>query len=123
MDKSNVSVSRWDDVKLESMRQGITRRMVTSDKIMVAQIDLPEGAVVPAHRHENEQVTYIISGALKFLFGDAQDEEVIVRAGEIAIIPSNVLHSAVALERTFDLDVFNPPRADWLDGSDAYLRT
>lgn len=115
-------VKRWDEVRLDQMREGITRRFVTSDKIMVAQITFPAGAEVPAHRHHNEQVTYMVSGALKFLFGDAQDQEVVLRAGEVVFIPSNLLHSAVALEDTFELDIFSPPREDWIDGSDAYLR-
>ena len=64
----------------------------------------------------------MVSGALRFLFGEAQDEEIVLRAGEVLIIPSDLLHSAEALEDTFELDVFNPPRKDWIDGSDAYLR-
>ncbi len=112
----------WEDVKLEQMAGTITRRFVTSGKLMIAQITIPKGNIVPAHRHHNEQVTYMVSGALRFLFGEEQDEEVIVRAGEVLFIPGDLLHSAEALEDTFELDVFNPPRADWIDGTDAYLR-
>lgn len=115
-------VWRWEDVKLEEMAGTINRRFVTSDKLMIAQITIPKGNLVPAHRHHNEQITYMISGSLRFLFGEEQDEEVILRAGEVLIIPSDLLHSAEALEDTFELDVFNPPREDWIDGSDAYLR-
>ncbi len=115
-------VWRWEDVELEEMSGTITRRFVTSEKQMIAQITIAKGNLVPAHRHDNEQITYMITGALRFLFGEEQNEEVIVRAGEVLIIPSNLLHSAEALEDTFELDVFNPPRADWIDGSDAYLR-
>ncbi|MDT9600378.1 cupin domain-containing protein [Sphingosinicella rhizophila] len=114
---------KWDDVELEQMSGTITRRFVHSDDLMIAQITLPKGNLVPAHRHHNEQVTYMITGALRFLFGEDQDEEVVVRAGEVLFIPSNLLHSAEALEDTFELDVFNPPRQDWIDGSDAYLRS
>ena len=112
----------WEDVELERMAGTITRRFVTSSKLMIAQVTLPKGNIVPAHRHHNEQVTYMISGTLRFLFGEEQDEEVIVNAGEVLFIPGNLLHSAEALEDTFELDVFNPPRADWIDGTDAYLR-
>jgi len=115
-------VKRWDEVQLDQMRQGITRRFVHSDQLMVAQIGFPAGAVVPAHRHHNEQVTYMVSGVLRFLFGDDQDQEVILRAGDVVFIPGGLLHSAVALEDTFELDIFSPPREDWIDGSDAYLR-
>ena len=122
MAKKKATVWAWEDVKLEQMAGTITRRFVTSDKLMIAQINIAKGNVVPAHRHHNEQVTYMISGALRFLFGEEQDEEVIVRAGEVLLIPGDLLHSAEALEDTFELDVFNPPRADWIDGTDAYLR-
>jgi quercetin dioxygenase-like cupin family protein len=67
-------------------------------------------------------VTYVLDGALKFLLGDDQEEEVIVRAGEVLVIPPNLPHSAEALEDTVDIDIFDPPREDWLDGSDSYLR-
>lgn len=117
-----AKVWRWDDVALEQMTGGITRRFVASDKLMVAQVSLKKGDLVPAHRHHNEQVTYMISGTFRFLFGDDQDEEVVVRAGETLFIPGNLLHSAEALEDVFELDIFTPPRADWIDGSDAYLR-
>ena len=121
-DTDKARAWRWEDVKLEEMAGTITRRFVSSDKLMIAQITIAKGNLVPAHRHHNEQITYMISGALRFLFGEEQDEEVVVRGGEVLIIPSNLLHSAEALEDTFELDVFNPPRADWIDGSDAYLR-
>lgn len=117
-----AAVYKWEDVPLEQMAGTITRRFVHSDDLMIAQITLPKGNLVPAHRHHNEQVTYMISGALRFLFGEDQDQEITVRAGEVLFIPSNLLHSAEAIEDTFELDVFNPPRQDWIDGSDAYLR-
>ena len=72
--------------------------------------------------HENEQFTYILEGALRFWIGAEDGEEIVVRAGEVLHIPSNVPHKAVAIEDTLDLDVFVPPRADWLDGTDVYLR-
>ena len=89
---------------------------------LIAQVLLKKGSIVPRHSHENEQITYIISGVLRFLLGEDQDEEVIVRQGQVLVIPSNLPHSALALEDTIDVDIFCPPREDWLDGSDAYLR-
>jgi quercetin dioxygenase-like cupin family protein len=86
---------------------------------MLARLVLRAGASVPLHSHENEQITYILEGALKF---DLPDREVTVRAGEILVIPAHVPHSAEALEDTVDLDLFCPPRADWISGTDAYLR-
>lgn len=109
----------WDQVPLEKMSDLISRKIVHLDKAMVAQVFLKAGAVVPEHHHESEQITYIIEGALKF---ELEGREVIVRAGEVLLIPSNVPHRAVALEDTLDLDVFSPIRQDWLDKDDSYLR-
>lgn len=89
---------------------------------MMAQVFLDAGAIVPKHSHVNEQLTYILEGALRFRLGEALDREVIVRAGEVLHIPANLPHEAEALEDTLDLDVFHPPRADWLDGTDSYFR-
>lgn len=116
----------WDAVPLEELTPLISRKLVTSEKMMLAQVFLKQGAIVPAHDHHNEQFTYILSGALRFWIGahaDAPgDVYTDVRAGEVLVIPSHVRHRAEALEDTLDVDVFNPPRQDWLDGSDRYLR-
>ena len=112
---------RWDDLEWEPVTDKIRRRLVTANEMMIAQVFLDEGAVVPKHSHHNEQLTYILSGALHFRLGENLEREVVVRAGEVLAIPANVPHEAVALEDTLDLDVFNPPRQDWLDGSDGYF--
>jgi quercetin dioxygenase-like cupin family protein len=112
----------WKDVRLEQLPGTIERRFVHSDDVMVAQITIKQGDAVPAHRHENEQWTYVLMGSLEFTFGDDQDEVVLVRENEIIHIPSNLLHSAVAREDCFELDIFSPPRKDWIEGTDAYLR-
>lgn len=122
MTTPSAKLYRWEDIPFEPLNDKISRKLVTSDRMMVAHVYLKKNAVVPEHRHHNEQITYILKGALKFLLGAAQDEEVIVRAGEVLVIPSNLPHSATALEDTLDVDIFNPPREDWLDGSDTYLR-
>ena len=93
--------------------------MISGEKAMVAQVFLKKDAVVPEHKHESEQITYILSGALKF---HLEGREVIVRAGEVLHIPSWVPHRAVALEDTLDVDIFSPIRTDWLTKDDAYLR-
>ncbi|WP_262694194.1 cupin domain-containing protein [Kordiimonas aquimaris] len=113
----------WDKVPLETLNSDIDRRLITGTNMMIAHVYIKKGGIVPMHSHHNEQLTYIISGALRFLLGEDQDEEVIVRAGEVLTIPPFLPHSAEALEDTLDVDVFNPPREDWLDGSDAYIRT
>ncbi|NBC19306.1 MAG: cupin domain-containing protein [Bacteroidetes bacterium] len=119
-----VTLHPWDDVPHEDLTPAIGRRMVTGERAMLAHVYLKKGAVVPLHHHENEQFTYILRGALRFWIGGADDEtEVVdVRAGEVLHIPPNVPHKAKALEDTLDLDVFSPPRQDWLDQTDDYLR-
>ena len=109
----------WSDVPEDRLKQGIRRRIVTGDKVMLGRLYFPKGAGVPSHRHTNEQITHVLTGALRFLL---DGEEVVVRAGETLHIPSNAEHSAEALEETDEIDAFSPIRTDWLDGSDAYLR-
>lgn len=110
---------RWKDVERERLNPLLERQMVVGDQIMVARVLLAKGAHVPVHSHHNEQVTYILDGALKFAI---DGKEITVRAGEVLCIPSNMPHEAWAVEDTVDLDVFTPPRADWLSKTDDYLR-
>ena len=114
---------RWDDLEAEPLKGGMSRRFVATERLMIAHVYFKKGDDVPRHAHENEQITYILQGALHFWLGAGDEREVVVRAGEVLVIPSNLPHRALALEDTLDVDVFNPPRQDWLDGSDAYLRT
>jgi quercetin dioxygenase-like cupin family protein len=109
----------WDTIPLEEMSDLISRKVVTGEKAMLAHIYLKKDAVVPEHHHESEQITYIVEGALKF---ELEGREVIVRKGEVLLIPSNVPHRAVALEDTIDIDVFAPIRVDWVNKTDSYLR-
>lgn len=113
---------RWDDMPKEQVNDLLSRRLITGERMMIAHVYLKEGMVVPKHSHDNEQITYILEGALHFYLGEDGAEEVIVRAGEVLMIPSHLPHKAVALEDTVDVDVFCPPREDWLTGDDAYLR-
>ncbi len=123
----DVRHQSWDDVRLEELSPLISRRLITSETTMMAHVILKKGAIVPAHDHINEQFTYILSGVLRFWIGahaDAPGDTFIdVKEGDVLVIPSMVRHRAEALEDTLDMDVFNPPRQDWLDGSDAYLRS
>lgn len=121
-DSSTAALYRWEDLPRESLNSHIERRLVTGSNMMIAHVYLKKGGVVPLHSHHNEQLTYVLEGALRFLLGENEDREVIVRAGEVLTIPPHLPHSAVALEDTLDVDIFNPPRQDWLDGSDSYLR-
>ena len=112
---------RWDQMPREELHDRLSRRLITGDQVMLAHVYLKQGCVVPRHSHENEQFTYILEGALRFLVGD-EAEEIVVRAGEVLHLPANVPHEAHALEDTLDVDVFYPPREDWLNKTDAYLR-
>jgi len=112
---------KWDDLPWEEVTDVISRRLVTGERMMLAQVYLRKGAVVPKHSHENEQLTYILEGALRFRIGENLEREVVVRAGEVLVLPSHVPHEAEALEDTLDVDVFSPPRQDWLDGTDSYF--
>jgi quercetin dioxygenase-like cupin family protein len=109
----------WKSVELEDLSPLLQRQFIVGQKIMVARVLLRKGCIVPEHSHLNEQVTYILDGALKFWIGG---EEIVVRTGEILTIPPHLPHKAEALEDTVDLDVFNPPRADWINKTDQYLR-
>lgn len=121
--QTQVRHIRWDDLEKERLNPRLSRRLITGERAMLAHVYLDRGAVVPMHSHENEQLTYVISGALRFWIADEDAEPVDVRAGEVLVIPSFVPHKALALEDTLDVDIFTPPRQDWLDGTDNYLRS
>ena len=120
-DASSARHFRWADVAEERVTDVISRRLITGDDMMIAHVYLKKGALVPQHSHHNEQITYILSGALHFWIGADRGREVIVREGEVLHLPSHVPHEARALEDTLDVDVFSPPRQDWLDGTDSYF--
>jgi len=109
----------WNTVERETLNPLIEREMLTGQNLMLARVIMKKGAHVPLHHHHNEQVTYIMEGALKFAI---DGKEIVVKAGEVLCIPSNMPHEAWAIEDTIDLDVFNPPREDWLNKTDDYLR-
>jgi quercetin dioxygenase-like cupin family protein len=109
----------WKNVQREPLNPLIGREMIVGDQLMLARVFIKKGGHVPLHHHHNEQVTYILEGSLKFAI---DGKEIVVGAGEVLCIPSNMPHEAWALEDTLDLDVFNPPREDWLNKTDDYLR-
>jgi len=124
MSVSDVRHEKWDEIRREQVTDDIARRLFTGERMMLAQVYLDEGAVVPWHSHENEQLTWVLQGALEFWVGEEGSPDVrkvVVEAGDVLFIPSNVPHKAVALADTLDVDVFSPPRQDWLDGSDSYF--
>lgn len=112
--------TRWNDIPVEPLSDLIGRQFLVGTNLMIARVLLAKGAHVPLHSHPNEQITYILSGALRF---HLEHRDITVAAGEVLCIPPHVPHEAWALEDTVDLDVFNPPRQDWIDRDDSYLRT
>jgi len=119
---SETTIYKWDDMPRERVSDMLERRMVTGDRIMLAHVYLKKGCVVPRHQHDNEQITYILEGTLRFWIGEDESEVIDVHAGEVLHIPSNCWHKAEALVDTLDVDIFSPPRQDWLDKTDDYLR-
>lgn len=109
----------WHTIPLEELKPLLQRQFVVGQEIMLARVLLKKGCVVPLHSHHNEQLTYILDGALKFWI---DGKEIVVHAGEVLCIPAHMPHKAEAMEDTVDLDVFTPPRADWIDKTDEYLR-
>jgi quercetin dioxygenase-like cupin family protein len=117
--KSELRHAAWDSIPVESLNPLLGRQLVVGQNIMLARVLLKKGCVVPEHSHPNEQVTYVLDGALKFWI---EGREIVVRGGEVLTIPPNMPHKAEAPEDTVTLDVFHPPRADWMSGKDSYLR-
>ena len=113
--QSTVSLHRWDELELEKVTEMMSRKIITGQREMLAQMYLKKGALVPRHAHESEQLTYVLQGALKFL---VVGEEITVREGEVIHIPSWIDHQTEALEDTFELDMFSPIRKDWLGKTD-----
>lgn len=109
----------WNDVPLEALNPLLERQLVVGEHMMIARVLLKKGCIVPMHSHPNEQVTHVQSGALQF---NIDGREITIRPGEWLVIPPDVAHSAVALEDTVDIDIFTPPRQDWIDKTDQYLR-
>ena len=120
--RDQVRHVRWEAMEKERLTDQLSRRIITAERAMLTHVYLDKGAVVPMHSHENEQITYVISGVLRFWIEDEDSEPIDVRAGEVLVLPSWVPHKAIALEDTLDVDIFTPPRQDWLDGTDDYLR-
>ena len=93
------------------LREGVHARAVTGDRMTLAVVDLDPNSTVPEHKHENEQLGFVISGALTMRIGSEQRE---LHGGDTYGIPSHVPHEAIAgLEGATVVDAFAPLRADW----------
>ena len=120
--KRSVTFYRWEEMPKEVLTDTFSRRLITGDRVMLAHVYLKKGSIVPRHSHDNEQITYILEGGLRFWIGEDESQVIDVMAGEVLHIPSLVQHKAEALEDTLDVDIFSPPRQDWLNKTDDYLR-
>jgi quercetin dioxygenase-like cupin family protein len=117
---SSASLYRWSEVENEQLNPLLRRQFVHGTQAMLSRIVLTKGCIVPTHSHPNEQIAFILEGSLRFVLGDGSTH--IVKAGEVLVIPGDLSHSAEALEDTINFDIFAPPRQDWIDKNDAYLR-
>ena len=117
--QAEAILSKWSDIPAEELSPTTSRRYLSTGRVTIARFELKRGGVVARHSHENEQVTSVLSGSLKFKFGG---QEVIVRAGEVLQIPSWLEHEVDVIEDTVAIDVFSPVRQDWIDKRDDYLR-
>ena len=110
---------RWADVQAEPMAEGVVRKYINGDRVTIARFELTRGSIVPCHAHENEQITQVMKGALRF---SIDGREIVLREGDLLQIPSWMAHEVHVLEDTFAIDVFSPVRQDWIDGTDDYFR-
>ena len=112
----------WNTIPVEQVNDKMKRQFIHGEKIMIAKMEFEDGFTVPWHSHENEQITEVISGTLRFWFDDKEEEHIDLMAGDVMIIPGNRRHKALMIGRVIETDTFAPPRQDWIDGSDNYLR-
>jgi quercetin dioxygenase-like cupin family protein len=110
---------RWAEIEPEQLNPLLTRQFVSGEKAMLSRIMLKAGCLVPEHSHPNEQISLVVTGEMEFIVSGVSQ---IVKAGEILVIPGNAPHSARAIADTENLDLFAPPRQDWIDKDDSYLR-
>lgn len=112
----------WDEVPEEQVNPSMIRKMVWGEKVMITKMKFKDGFVVPMHSHDNEQMTSVQKGIVRFWFGTEDSEPVDIGPGESVVIPGNLPHKALMIGDVEESDTFSPPRADWIDGTDEYLR-
>ncbi len=117
-----VEKINWDKVPQEQVNPSMKRRIITGKKMMIAKMNFKDGFVVPLHHHIHEQITQVVSGSMRFWFGENKEQVMDLHAGDVVVIPSNLPHEALMIGDVVEIDSWSPPREDWLDGSDHYLR-
>ena len=114
-----MQLYEWDQIKKEQMNPLFSRQVIHGKTMTVARLDIRKGCIVPKHSHHNEQISMVQQGSMRF---NLDGVEKIVKGGEVMQIPPHVPHSVEALEDCIVVDLFSPPREDWIRGDDAYLR-
>ena len=117
-----VSKLNWDSVPTETVNPFMSRQIVSGDKLMIAKIKFKDGFIVPLHSHIHEQVTQVISGKMRFWFGANKEHTMDLEPGDVIVIASDLPHEALMIGDVVEVDTWAPPRRDWLDKTDAYLR-
>lgn len=117
-----VKKINWDDIPSEEVTPQMSRKIIAGEKMMIARMQFKSGFVVPLHSHENEQITSVISGTMRFWFGENKEQEMELNAGDVIVIPAHLPHAALMVGDVEEIDSWSPPRQDWLDGTDDYLR-
>ena len=112
----------WDEVPQEQVNPSMKRQIITGEKMMIARMNFKDGFVVPLHHHVHEQITQVVTGSMRFWFGEKKEQVMGLHAGDVVVIPPNVPHEALMIGEVVEIDSWSPPREDWLDGSDHYLR-
>lgn len=117
-----IEKKTWDDIPTEEVTPEMHRKIVWGEKLMIAKMKFKDGFRVPLHTHENEQITHVVSGTIRFWFGENKDQEMDLGPGEMIVIPPHLPHEALMIGEVEEIDHWAPPRKDWLDGTDDYLR-
>lgn len=117
-----INKINWDEVPQEQVNPSMKRQIITGEKMMIARMNFKDGFVVPLHHHVHEQITQVVTGSMRFWFGENKEQVMDLHAGDVVVIPSNVPHEALMIGEVIEIDSWSPPREDWLDGSDHYLR-
>ena len=112
----------WETIPIEEVNASMARKIVTGEKLMIARMKFKDGFVVPLHSHMHEQVTQVVSGSMRFWFGEQKEVTMDLHPGDVVVIPGNLPHEALMIGDVEEIDTWAPPRQDWLDKTDAYLR-
>jgi len=122
MTSETLQAINWEAIELETVNEGMRRRIVTGEKMTVARIYFADGFTVPMYSHHNEQVTQVLKGQMHFVFGGDEPKEMVLSSGDVVVIPPHVPHQATCIGEVEQIDMWAPRRDDWLDGTDDYLR-